>query len=186
MRFSETKLAGAFIIHIEPNVDERGFFARNWCRQEFVAHGLNAEISQCNIGVSKHKGTLRGLHFQLPPHSEAKLVRCSRGALYDVVVDIRPHSPTHRQWIAVELTPENLTMVYAPEGCAQGYQTLTDDTEICYQTSAFYAPQAARGVRYNDPAFAIEWPLEVTMLSEADRSWPAYTWQATQDPIGES
>jgi dTDP-4-dehydrorhamnose 3,5-epimerase len=174
MRFTETKLEGAFVIEIEPIEDERGFFARGWCAREIEAHGLNPGVLQTNIGFSPRQGTLRGLHFQLPPHAECKLIRCTRGAIYNVIIDLRLDSRTRGHWFSSHLTADNHKMVYSPEGFAQGYQTLCDDTEICYQTTRLYAPDAARGVRYDDPAFSIEWPLEVTQISPPDTRWPDY------------
>lgn len=174
MRFRETKIQGAFVIDIEEQKDERGFFARSWCQKEFEAHGLNSRVVQCNIGFSPEKGTIRGIHFQQAPHAEAKLVRCCRGAVYDVIVDVRPKSQTYGEWSAVELTADNHTMMYVPEGVGHGCQTLCDETEILYQTSEFYYPETATGVRYNDPAFSIEWPLAVTRISQGDTSWPDF------------
>jgi dTDP-4-dehydrorhamnose 3,5-epimerase len=175
MEFHETKIKGAFLISPHRIEDHRGYFARGFCRDEFSTHGLNPNMVQLNIGFSHKKGTLRGLHYQVPPHAEAKLVRCTRGAVFDVVVDLRPGSPTQLQWVAAELTADNALMLYAPEGCAHGYQTLADETETYYLTSACYAADAARGVRYDEPAFRIPWPLPVTVISDADRKWPDYT-----------
>jgi dTDP-4-dehydrorhamnose 3,5-epimerase len=175
MDFAKTEIGGAFLISLRRIEDHRGYFARGWCRDEFSQHGLNSKMVQLNIGFSAKKGTLRGLHYQNAPHEEAKLVRCTRGAIYDVIVDLRPESPTCGQWIAGELSAENSLMLYVPEGCAHGYQTLVDDTEMYYLTSRPYAASAARGVRYNDPVLAISWPLSVASISEADRSWPDYS-----------
>ena len=172
MEFTETKLQGAFLITMKKIEDDRGFFARGWCRDEFTKHGLNPNMVQLNVGFSYKKGTLRGLHYQDPPHQEAKFVRCTRGAIFDVIVDLRPGSPTRGQWLGAELTPENALMLYAPEGFAHGYQTLADDTEMYYLTSGFYVASAARGVRYNEPAFGISWPLPIAVISEADQNWP--------------
>lgn len=174
MRFIETKLPGAYIVEIDRIEDERGFFARGWCAEEFRRHSLNPDILQINVGFNRKCGTVRGLHFQSPPHAECKLIRCTRGAIYNVILDLRSDSPSHRQWFAAELTADNHTMVLSPEGFAQGYQTLSDDTEIFYSTNRMYAPAAAKGVRYNDPQFGIEWPLEVVSISDADTSWPDY------------
>ncbi len=174
MNIAETKLVGTYIIDIERRVDHRGFFARTWCERELQAHGLSARIAQINVGFSVNKGTLRGLHYQLPPYGEVKIVRCTMGAIYDVVVDLRPDSASYKQWVGIELTAENRRMLYIPEGCAHGYQTLTDDAEICYQTSHFFSAEHARGVRYNDPAFGIKWPLEVAAMSSGDKGWPDY------------
>lgn len=170
MMFTELEVKGAFVIEPEKKEDARGFFARTWCRKEFLAYGLNPSLVQCNVSYSKKKGTLRRQHLQAPPHEEAKLVRCTRGAIYDVILDLRRDSPTFRRWIALELTAENNRMVYVPEGFAHGFQSLEDDTEVFYQTSEFYCPKAERGVRWNDPTFGIEWPLEVSVISEKDSS----------------
>lgn len=170
MVFDELEVKGAFVIEPEKKEDERGFFARTWCQKEFVAHGLNPRLVQCNISYSKKKGTLRGLHYQAPPHEEAKLVRCTRGAIYDVILDLRRDSPTFKRWIALELIAESNRMVYVPEGFAHGFQSLEDDTEVFYQTSEFYHPESERGVRWNDPTFGVEWPLEVSVISEKDSS----------------
>jgi dTDP-4-dehydrorhamnose 3,5-epimerase len=173
--FTPTELEGAYVVDVEPREDERGFFARAWAREEFEAHGLSTEVAQANIAFNRRKGTLRGMHFQHPPHAEVKLVRCTRGALYDVIVDLRASSPTWKQWLGVELTAENHRMLYIPEGFAHGYQTLADDTEAYYQVSEFYAPQAEGGVRWDDPAFGIEWPdPNPSVMSEKDRAWPDY------------
>lgn len=172
MNFIETKLAGAYIIELQPFVDERGSFMRSWCANEFAAHGLASSMVQANISSNRKRGTLRGMHYQHAPHAEAKLVRCTRGAVYDVALDLRPDSPTYRQWTAVELDANSLRMFYIPEGCAHGFMTLADDTELMYQVSAFYAPGTEGGVRYDDPAFGITWPLEVSVISEKDRAWP--------------
>lgn len=174
MIFTETRLPGAYVIEPQLLQDERGFFARSWCQREFEAHGLTSKVVQANLSYNRRKGTLRGMHYQLAPHEEAKLVRCTRGAILDVIVDVRPASSTAGQWIGVELTAENHRMLYVPEGFAHGFQTLADDTEVTYQVTEFYTPGAERGIRYDDPALAIEWPLEVTMISEKDRNWPAY------------
>lgn len=172
MKFTETRLPGVVVVEIEPTRDERGFFARSWCRREFERHGLNPDLVQCNISFNKKKGTLRGMHYQAEPHQEAKLVRCTRGAIYDVVIDLRPESATYRQWQAVELNAENRCMLYVPSGVAHGFQSLEDDTEVFYQMSEFYHPECARGVRWDDPAFGIRWPLPDPIASEKDRSYP--------------
>ncbi len=174
MIFNETKLNGAYIIEIEKREDERGFFARGWCQREFEAHGLTPHMAQANISLSKKKGTLRGMHYQVAPYAEAKLVRCTQGALYDIIIDLRLDSPTYQQWLGVELTADNYKMLYVPEGFAHGFITLEDFTEANYQVSQFYTPGAERGIRYNDPAFGIEWPLEVQVISAKDQSWPDY------------
>ena len=159
-----------FRIHPERITDERGFFARTWCAEEFKEAGLNARLAQCSISFNARKGTLRGMHYQSVPFAETKLVRCTRGAIYDVVLDLRRESPTFRKWIGVTLTAENREMVYIPEGCAHGFLTLEDHSEVFYQMSEFHHPEAAHGVRWNDPAFGIEWPDEVTVISERDRT----------------
>jgi dTDP-4-dehydrorhamnose 3,5-epimerase len=172
MIFHETKLQGVFEIHLEPHPDERGFFARCWCQQEFESHSLNPKVVQCSVSFNVRKGTLRGLHYQADPYPETKVVRCTRGALYDVVVDLRPQSPTFKEWIAVVLTETNQHMVYVPEGCAHGFLTLEDETEVFYQMSEFYHAESARGVRWDDPAFQIVWPGEVKVIAERDRTYP--------------
>jgi dTDP-4-dehydrorhamnose 3,5-epimerase len=172
MIFSETKLPGAYLIEPQRLADERGFFARTWCRREFEAHGLDASLAQCNISFNRQAGTLRGMHYQVAPSAEAKLVRCTMGAIYDVIIDLRPGSPTFLQHIGVELTVENRAMLFIPEGFAHGFQTLADSTEVSYQMSEFYAPEHARGVRWDDPAFGIVWPLPVSIISEKDRALP--------------
>jgi len=174
MIFTETALAGAYLVAPERREDDRGYFARGWCRDEFTRHGLEPELVQLNIGFSHRRGTVRGLHYQLPPHAEIKFARCTRGAIFDVIVDLRPESPTRGRWVGAELSADNGLMLYVPRGFAHGYQALTDDAEMSYLTSAYYAAQAARGVRYDDPAFAIRWPLPVAMVSAADASWPDY------------
>jgi dTDP-4-dehydrorhamnose 3,5-epimerase len=174
MEFTETKLKGAFVVSMKKIEDHRGYFARGWCREEFAAHGLNPTMVQLNTSSSHSKGTVRGLHFQETPHQEAKFMRCTRGSIYDVIVDLRPDSPTHRQWIGFELTADNGFMLYAPEGFAHGYQTLTDEADMYYMTSAPYAAGAAKGVRYDDPAFGILWPLPVSLISSQDLNWPDY------------
>lgn len=174
MKLSPTALAGACMIDIEPVPDERGFFARSWCREEFVRHGLNPDLAQCSISFNKKRGTLRGMHYQAKPHEETKVVRCTRGAIYDVIVDLRPESPTFRKWIAVELSADNRRMLYVPPGFAHGFQSLVDGTEVFYQISTFYRPESARGVRWNDPAFGIEWPVTERIISDKDRQYPDF------------
>jgi dTDP-4-dehydrorhamnose 3,5-epimerase len=173
--FTETSLNGAYIIDLERREDARGFFARAWCRKEFEDHGLSPQCVQINVGFSPQKGTLRGMHYQVAPNQEVKVVRCTLGAIYDVIIDLRPDSPTHRRWTGVELSSGNRRMLYVPVGFAHGFQTIEENTEIYYQTSQFFAPDSARGVRYNDPAFGIEWPLAVAKISNADGAWPEYT-----------
>lgn len=175
MIFHETTLPGAYVIEPERINDHRGFFARIWCRNELEQRGLNADLAQTNVGFNLRKGTLRGLHFQKSPNAEVKIVRCTRGAIFDVIVDLRQESPGYKNWFGVELTEENRKMIYAPEGFAQGYITLADNTEMYYLTTEFYHPDSAYGVRYNDPAFEIEWPIEVTEISQQDREWSDYT-----------
>ncbi len=165
-------LPGAFLIELERIEDERGFFARSFCQREFEAHGLDPCVAQCNISYNPQRGTLRGIHYQAAPHREAKLVRCTRGAIHDVVLDLRPDSPRYLQHVGIELSAENRRMIYIPVGCAHGFLTLDDDTEVFYQMSNFYAPEAARGVRYDDPAFGIVWPEPVRLVSERDRTYP--------------
>lgn len=179
MLFTETNLRGAYLIDIEQRQDERGFFARAWCQQEFEDHGLVARVVQANISYNKRAGTLRGMHYQKAPYAETKLVRCVRGAIYDVIIDLRPDSPTYMQWLGVELTAENYRMLYVPEGFAHGFQTLADNTEVTYQVSQFYTPGAEGGLRYDDPAFKIEWPVAVRVISEKDRNWPDYEPETT-------
>jgi dTDP-4-dehydrorhamnose 3,5-epimerase len=174
MRFTETKLKGAFIIELERLEDERGFFARSWCEREAAAYGLYPKWVQCNISFNKQKATLRGMHYQSAPFAEAKLIRCTMGAIYDVLIDLRPDSSTFKQWVAIELSAENRRMLYIPEGFAHGFLTLDDNTEIFYQMSQFHAPTHARGVRWNDPAFAIEWPFDVRVISDKDRHYPDF------------
>lgn len=172
MLFTETSLPGAYVIDLEKRGDERGHFARAWCRREFETLALASEIEQINVAYSPRRGTLRGMHFQRPPHEEAKLVRCTRGAIFDVIVDLRPDSPTQLHWFAAELTADNGRMLYVPRGFAHGYQTLEDGTEITYQTTHAFVPHAASGVRFDDPALGIRWPLHVSSISAADRAWP--------------
>ena len=174
MIFRETKLPGTFEISLEPRSDERGFFARCWCQEEFESHNLSSAIVQCSISFNSRKGTLRGIHYQASPHAEAKVVRCTTGAIYDVVVDLREDSPTYKDWIAVVLTAEKRNMVYVPEGCGHAFLTLNDETEVLYQMSEFYRPEAARGVRWNDPAFQIVWPAPVEVISERDQNYPNF------------
>jgi dTDP-4-dehydrorhamnose 3,5-epimerase len=171
MKFNETKLPGVFELDLEPYSDERGLFARSWCQKEFEAHNVNPRLVQCNVSFNLQKGTLRGMHYQAAPFPEAKLVRCTRGAIYDVAVDLRPESRTFREWIGVTLTAENRKMLYVPEGCGHGFLTLENKTEVFYQMSEFYHPELARGVRWDDPAFQILWPATVEVISERDRTY---------------
>ena len=172
MKFHETKISGVFEIHLEPQADERGFFARSWCRKEFEDRGLDSNLVQCSISLSTHKGTLRGMHYQAAPFPETKIVRCTQGAIYDVVLDLRPKSATFRDWIAVVLSAENRKMIYVPKGCAHGFLTLQSQSEVFYQMSEFYNAQSARGVRWDDPAFQIAWPEKAEVISERDRTYP--------------
>jgi dTDP-4-dehydrorhamnose 3,5-epimerase len=167
-------VAGVFRIEMERLTDDRGYFARTWSSRDAEERGLNTRIAQCNVSYNRRRATLRGMHFQIAPHQEAKLVRCVRGALIDVILDLRPDSPTYKKWEAFELTQENGAAVYIPEGCAHGFQTLVDDTEVHYQISEYYAPDSARGVRWNDPAFAIVWPLPNPILSPRDAAYPDF------------
>jgi len=172
MRFAETELAGAVVIDPDPRQDERGRFLRAWCAREFSEQGIQFVPVQANMGLSIHKGTVRGLHFQNEAALESKLVRCTRGSMFDVVVDLRPGSVTYGKWYGTTLSAENARMLLVPENCAHGYQTLEDNTEMHYMTSAYYTPTAVRGVRFDDPAFSIRWPLPMTVVSEQDRNWP--------------
>ncbi len=174
MIFKETELKGAYIVELEKLEDERGFFARSWCQNEFSNHGLNSRLVQCDISFNKKSGTLRGMHLQTPPKAEAKLVRCTRGSIYDVIIDLRKDAPSYKKYFGVNLTSENRRMLFIPEGFAHGFITLEDNTEIFYQMSEFYAPECARGYRWNDPAFDIQWPNEVTVISERDRNHPDF------------
>ncbi len=172
MHFTETDVVGARVIDPNPHEDGRGRFMRAWCAREFAEHGLDFLPVQANLGFSIQKGTVRGMHFQGSVAPEAKLVRCTRGAIFDVALDLRPESPTYGKWFGTELSAKNGRMLYVPELCAHGYQTLEDGTEMYYMTSAFYTPIAVHGVRFDDPAFSIKWPLPSTVVSEQDRSWP--------------
>ena len=174
MVFNETRIGGAFVVDLAPIADERGFFARSFCAREFAAHGLRTDLPQCNVSHNARRGTLRGMHFQAEQRAEAKLVRCTRGTLFDVVVDLRPGSPTHRHWVGMELgsDPANVHMLYVPEGCAHGFVTLEDDTDVLYLMFGEYSAEHARGVRWDDPAFGITWPLANPILSDKDRSYP--------------
>jgi dTDP-4-dehydrorhamnose 3,5-epimerase len=174
MTWTELKLKGAFTYELEPFQDSRGFFARTFSAEDFAEKGLNPRVTQCNLSYNYKKGTLRGMHFQVEPAAEVKLVRCTRGAIYDVIVDIRPGSPTYLEYAGVELSADNRRTLYVPEMFAHGYQTLTDDAEVFYQVSQDFAPKHARGYRYNDPAFNIEWPLPVSEISEKDKNWASF------------
>ena len=172
MKFLPTPLAGAYLIELEQLDDERGFFARSFCQNEFKAHGLDPVVAQCNVSFNRRRGTLRGLHYQAAPHAEAKLVRCTRGAVWDVIVDLRKGSLTVRQWHAAELTADNRRALYIPDGFAHGFQTLADDSEVLYQMSEFYHPESARGVRWDDRTLAIRWPIKDAVISPRDRAFP--------------
>jgi dTDP-4-dehydrorhamnose 3,5-epimerase len=172
MNFVDVNVVGANVIHPTPHSDDRGRFMRAWCTREFAEHGIEFSPVQANLGFSRHKGTLRGMHLQEAPAFEAKLVRCTRGSIFDVVLDLRPGSSSYGRWHGEVLSAENASMLFVPEGCAHGYQTLEDETEMYYMTSALYTPSAVRGVRFDDPAFKIEWPLAPTLVSAQDRDWP--------------
>jgi dTDP-4-dehydrorhamnose 3,5-epimerase len=174
MVFRETALQGAFIVEIEKREDERGFFARSWCQREYEARGFNSRVMQCNISFNFKRGTLRGLHYQCAPHEEAKLIRCTSGSIYDVIIDLRPKSPTFKQHASVVLEAAQHLMLFVPEGFAHGFETLEDQTEVFYQMSEFYVPEAGRGIRWNDPAFGIEWPSPPSVISERDLSYPDF------------
>jgi dTDP-4-dehydrorhamnose 3,5-epimerase len=182
MIFTETKLKGAFILEIKKMEDERGFFGRSWCARELEEHGLNANARQANVSYNKVKGTLRGMHFQRAPHQETKLVRCTKGAICDVIIDLRPASPTYKQWIGVELTADNYKMLYVPEDFAHGFITLEDDTEVTYQVTQFYTPGAEGGIRWNDPTFNIEWPIAPTVVSGKDAVWADFN-ESLLEPV---
>lgn len=172
MIFHKTSIPGAWVIEPEKREDNRGFFARTWCREEFAEHGLEDTFVQRNLSSNPVRGTLRGMHWQAPPHGEVKLMQCTRGAIYDIIVDLRPASPTYKKWLGVELKADDYRMLYVPDGFAHGFQTIEDDSEVAYLVSAPYVPEAGRGVRYDDPALDLEWPLAVTRISEQDRNWP--------------
>jgi dTDP-4-dehydrorhamnose 3,5-epimerase len=174
MIFTACKVKDAYLIDLDRKVDERGFFARSYCRNEFAAHGLHPDFVQCNLSFNTRRGTLRGMHYQARPHEEIKLIRCLSGAIYDVIVDLRPASPTYKQWIGVELDADNRRMLYSPAGFAHGYLTLADNTEVLYQVSAFYSPESERAVRWNDPTFNIEWPMQPEVISSKDREHPDF------------
>ena len=174
MKFTETPLQGAFVIELEKRGDERGFFARTFCENEYRAHGLNPNLVQINNSWSKFKGTLRGMHYQLAPNAEDKVFRCIRGAIFDAIIDLRPESPTFQKHFSIELAAENRTMLYIPKGFAHGFMTLADDTETFYFVTEFYSPTSERGIRYNDPQFGIPWPLEPSVISDKDKNLPDF------------
>jgi dTDP-4-dehydrorhamnose 3,5-epimerase len=171
MIFTETKLKGSFIIELEKYEDARGFFARSWDQKQFEENGLNSKLVQCNISFNKKKGTLRGMHYQIAPHQEAKLVRCTKGRIFDVIIDLRQNSSTFKEWFGVELNSENHKMLYVPEGFAHGFQTLANNSEVFYQVTEIYAPDCARGILWNDPVFKISWPLQPLVISQQDLMW---------------
>jgi dTDP-4-dehydrorhamnose 3,5-epimerase len=177
MRFTKTPIHGAAIVDQEPIPDERGFFARAYCAEEFRAHGLEPAIAQVNTSFNRRRGTLRGMHYQVDPAEETKLIRCIRGAIWDVIIDMRPESDTYLTHFGVHLSAENRSALYVPAMCAHGFQTLADDTDVLYQVGDFYRPGHERGLAYDDPAFAIEWPLPVSVISDKDREWPAFAAQ---------
>jgi dTDP-4-dehydrorhamnose 3,5-epimerase len=182
MIFTETNLKDAYVIDIHKFEDERGFFARSWCRREFEEHGLNPQLAQCNISFNSRKGTMRGMHYQANPYEEAKLIRCTMGSIYDIIVDIRPDSPSFKQHMEIILSPSNHKMLYVPEGFAHGFLTLEDNTEVFYQMSEFFAPDYARGFRWNDPAFGIELPSDVKIISERDMGYPDFSLEQERGP----
>ena len=175
MKFLSKKLAGVFEVRLEPRADHRGFFARTWCGDEFARNGLTAKIAQSSVSFNKQKGTLRGMHYQAAPYEEAKLVRCTSGSIYDVAVDLRPDSATYKEWIGVVLSAAERNMLYVPEGCAHGFLTLENESEVFYEISEFYQEGSGRGVRWDDPAFGIVWPEAVQVISERDRTYPDFT-----------
>ena len=177
MRFEALELDGAYRVELDRLEDDRGFFARSWCRREFEEAGLNADVVQTNVSYNKRRGTIRGMHYQAPPDEESKLVRCTAGAIFDVIIDLRPGSPTFERWLGLELNADNRSLLYVPEGCAHGFQVLDDDSEVTYQVTAYYAPSSEGGVRWNDPYFAIEWPIAeagAMTISDKDDAWADY------------
>jgi dTDP-4-dehydrorhamnose 3,5-epimerase len=175
MIFTETKIKGVYIIQPELLTDERGFFARSFCKEEFQKHELETDIVQCNISYNKKKGTLRGMHYQVPPFEEAKMVSCTKGSIYDVIVDLRRDSPTCCQWVATEINDKNFKMMYIPKGCAHGFQTLEENAIVYYQMTEFFHPECAKGVRWNDPVFKIDWPIiQTVIISENDQKYPEF------------
>lgn len=174
MLFTETKLKGSYVIEFEKREDHRGFFARAWCQKEFEGQHLATRFVQANLSYNKSAGTLRGMHYQASPHEEVKLVRCINGAIYDVIIDLRPSSPTCRQWVGVELSAQNYKMLYVPKGFAHGYLTLEDNVDVFYLVSEFYTPGSERGVRCDDPAFGITWPVQISVISDKDKAWPSF------------
>lgn len=185
MIFRETPLQGAYVLELEERSDERGFFARTFCANEFAEHGLKPTVAQANVSYNHQAGTMRGMHYQLPPAAETKLVRCTRGAIYDVIIDLRPESPSYLKHFGVELTEHNRHALYVPELFAHGYLTLTPDAEVVYQVGEFYTPGYERGIRYDDPAFGITWPVAITMTSAKDEFWPAFSAESSAAEIAE-
>jgi dTDP-4-dehydrorhamnose 3,5-epimerase len=179
MIFVETELKGAYLIELEKIEDHRGFFARTWCQEEFSRHGLNSRLVQCSVSFNKRKGTLRGMHFQIPPYEEAKLVRCTQGAIHDVFIDLRRNSPTYKKHVSATLTSDNRRMLYIPEGFAHGFQTLADNTEVFYQMSQVFSADHARGVRWNDPVFSIVWPEDDRTILDRDQNYPDFNGELT-------
>jgi dTDP-4-dehydrorhamnose 3,5-epimerase len=186
MIFTETKLKGAYLIHPEKMEDERGFFARTFCSNEFKTNGLNPSFVQCNISFNALKGTIRGMHFQRAPHEEAKLVRCMKGEIFDVILDLRPESPTHGHWVSVNLSESNYRMLYIPAGCAHGFQTLKDNTEVFYQMSEFYHPESQAGINPNDPGLSIPWPIKEAIFSARDLAYPDFRTESDEPFPGKS
>jgi len=176
IKFIETPIKGVFVLELDRLEDERGFFARSWCKKEFESHGLNDNLMQCSISFNRKKGTLRGMHYQVKPHEETKLIRCTMGAIYDVIIDLRHSSPTFKKWHAVELSAENHRMLYVSEGLAHGYLTLEDNSEVFYQISESYHPECAKGVRWDDPAFSIRWPGKIRLIAERDAKYKDFKW----------
>ena len=174
MIFTETQIKGVYTIELEKLNDERGFFARSWDKNEFGKNGLDADLAQCSISFNKLKGTIRGIHYQDVPFEESKLVRCTRGRLFDVIIDLRPNSASYTKWLSMELSEHDLNMIFIPKGCAHGFQTLEDNTEVFYQISEFYHPENSCGIRWNDPRFNIKWPLKVSNISEKDAAYPLF------------
>lgn len=174
MKFQPTSLPGVFVIDTEPISDDRGFFARTWCQDEFKRLGLAADFVQCSISYNRRRGTLRGMHYQKSPHEEVRLVRCTKGGIFDVALDLRPDSQTFKQWFGTELSDQNRKQMYIPKGCAHGFLTLSDDAEVFYQISEFHHPESAAGVRWDDPAFGIQWPAEVAVLHQRDATYPSF------------
>lgn len=172
MEFKETPLKDVWVVDVSRHADDRGFFARTWCTEEFASRGLSTELAQCSVSFNKLRGTVRGMHFQKPPHAETKLVRCTSGAMMDVIVDLRFDSETYLRHVSIELDAESLRAVYIPPGCAHGFQTLTDSTQIFYQISVPYVASASCGIRWNDPALSIQWPLPISVISERDQNYP--------------